>query len=178
MSITTSTSSTDTAGRVRRVLWSTRRRKVATIMTTLALLIVGVAIAQWLTSGDGEGGTKVGSLLQPTVVAGAPTGKQLLPSGLADGAFRVSNPNSTALVLTGIDYASTQTGSSSDPAGCPWQDALSPNPHAIIGGQSIPAGATDVDVLVPDAFMGATDLPNACQDATLTRSVRLTFSTP
>jgi hypothetical protein len=88
-------------------LIATRRRKVAAIVTLLALVAVGVGIAAWVISGTGGGRGKVGSLQAPTVTAPASfTGTStLLPGGSGDVQVLVSNPNGVPLTITGFGLA-------------------------------------------------------------------------
>src|SRR5215470_13295641 len=80
-------------GRQRRLLEMHRRKKVLiTGITILALSAIGVAIAAWTTGGSGSGQASAGTALSMSISAGTPS-SNLYPTGSADVAAVVSNPN-------------------------------------------------------------------------------------
>jgi hypothetical protein len=88
----------------RAAAWSirTRRRRIATALTTLALIGAGVGIAAWITQASAPGASgRAGAIAQPTFepVTVFPS-DALYPGETSDGIVRVTNPGAP-LNLTG-----------------------------------------------------------------------------
>jgi len=173
VAITTTKEKSD-MNRIRRILFSTRRRKIATVAGTLALVGAGSALAAWLISATGTGGGAVASLTAPTIVAGTSTGPGCLPGGTCDAAIKVTNPNAVPLQITGIADGGSSTVFS---GGCTSSN-LTVNEQATIATPvTVPANATAATIVVKDAYRLAAATPTTCQGQTFTKGVALTFST-
>jgi hypothetical protein len=72
---------------------SKKKRVVLVAALTVAATAIGVAIAAWTTGGSGSGQAQAGSAQSLTISAGAPS-SSLYPSGSADVAATINNPNS------------------------------------------------------------------------------------
>ena len=150
------------------------RKALATAAACALAGIASLAFAAWLTDSVGQGSTKVGPLVQPTVTPiASPSTAGCLPGGDCAGNYRVNNTNAGPLVLTGVSTVVGDTGTTTIPA-CPFTN-LSINAKT---GLSIPIPTGTSDVVVPGAYRLSADAPNACQGAVLTASATLKFSTP
>lgn len=155
-------------------LFNSRRRKVlATFATCVVAGLGGLAIASWLTDGEGEGTSKGGSLTQPTVTASATEPSGMLPGGTGMGVFTINNPNAVPLDATEIQTAVTPGGTSSDP-NCPISN-VTVNAHQFPA-RTVAANGT-TELAIPDAYKLAADAPNDCQGATFKIRARILFKT-
>ncbi len=137
------------------------RRRVAVVAGLTALLLVlGLAFAAWLATGNGLGGAKAGVAQPMTATAGTPT-SLLYPGGVADVALSIANPNPYPVRVTGISGVGPIT---SDKDGC------EPGTHSVTfadqtGAWNVPPDGTLAVVLPGVAAMGDAS-PDACQGAT------------
>ena len=154
-------------------IWSDgRKRKLATLVSVALAGLAVFAIAQLLINSEGEGGVQVAGAGNITV--SRPVTMGTIARG-ADGAasFRVTNANSAAATLWDITPPTVNSGESSNPTECPWQNLTVNEVHFV--GTVVPANAVDYEVQVPAAYHLAADAPAACLGTTLYRSVRATF---
>lgn len=158
---------------LRRKLWSTRRRKLITTTGGLFVTIVAVAVAAWLTQGEGPGSGKIGSL-QPLVVLAGPTpNSACVPGGTCDAAVRVSNQNGPLTLVAVSD--SQAVGPTGFTAGCP-EGNVSVSEKA---GLAIPlAGGEVTELTLADVFALRADAPTSCQGISFSRALKLVASTP
>lgn len=155
-------------------LLSTRRRKaLVTFLAVGASALAGLVWAAWLTDGEGEGRARVGNLVAPTVSPGSTApASACFAGGTCAGSFTINNTNPASLTITGVSEpigAATGTGT----LDCPISN-LTANPQT---GLSIPAPEGSSQITVPNAYRLKADAPTGCQGVTMTRKVRLTFST-
>jgi hypothetical protein len=154
-----------------RSILSTRRRKVLATFAACAVAgLAGLAIAAWLTSGEGPGSARVGQLQAPTVTAGTAVGA-LLPGETGAAAFRIANGNPIPLKVIAVDLAAADGGS-----GVPGCSFMHLNVVPATG-LDVPVPTGTNDVVVPGAFRLSADAPTECQGATLERRAKLLFST-
>ena len=146
------------------------KRKVATVSVVL-MSVAGAALAAWLISSTGAGAGRIGTLTAPTIVAGSPA-SDILPGGTGDAAVKVTNPNSSDLVITAV----TNPGGS-DARQCSGGDfsvsVVAHNGLTI----PVPAHADNLEIKLPDTYRLSSDASSACAGQTFTRDVGLTFST-
>lgn len=149
----------------------TRKKKATAAVLALFLIAVGVGVAAWLVSADGDGGGKAGSVVAPTIAptaAGSLVG-DLVPSaaGVYTGSlqFTVTNPNPFPLTLTtvaNVDITTTNTDSGSCD-GATFRAHFSKNTFPLTGlSIAIPA-STSTPVLIPNVFRLAETAPSSCQ---------------
>jgi hypothetical protein len=164
--------------RIKKVLFGTKRRKLATTLCTLALAGGGVALAAWLVSTTGSGAGRIGSLSAPGIAAGtAASDSACLPGSDCDGVFLVSNPNSVPLFVTGTHSAVGGIGSTSDPTGCPASNITVNDTSAAFAPIQVNAHASSTEVRIPNAFHLSTNAPSACQGVTFSWDVQMEFRT-
>ena len=159
------------ASRISEFFGGTRRRKITTALVTLALMGASVALAAWLINASGPGTAGIGSLQAPTVVGGTPDARTLLPGSDGPAFVRVTNPNDSALLITGVTDAAGGLG----PASCPYVN-VTVNPQAGLA-VTVPASAT-TNIKIAGAYHLASDAPTACQGADVEKNVALAFATP
>lgn len=147
-------------------IFGTRRRKIATITTVLALAIGGTALAAWVISGSGTSGGQVGTPAGLTAVRATPT-EQLYPAGTGGAAFDVSNTNGFPVTITEADFSGAITAA-------PACDTSAISAVASVTGLSftVPAGGHLV-IDLPAVYSATADLDNACQGSALTDNVDL-----
>ncbi len=150
-----------------------KRRKLIAATFVSLLVIAGVAVAYWTTTGSGTGTatTGTGSAVSVTQV-GTITG--LVPGGAAQAVdFTVTNPKSTSQYVTSVTYsiASIQTSPGVAAVGCSAADFTLVQPNAI--GADLPAG---VSTFSPSggtlAMIDSATNQNGCKNVT----VNLTFA--
>ena len=156
-------------GRVKRALFGGRRKYAALLLGLL--LVPGSAYAAWTITADGVGSTKFGSLTAPTVTASATPVGDLYPGTNGSLAVKVDNPNG-ALVVSGV---APVVGADVGQSGCP---ASNVTVRTLTGlSVAVPAGSNQ-SVTIPAAVSADPAAPQACSGASISKGVRLTFSTP
>ena len=135
---------------------------LAMLGVTLGFTAVGVALAQWLASGDGEGRATAGVSQGLTLTPGTPS-TLLFPGGTGDVAVTVSNPNPFPVEVASFALDGTIT---SDTLGC------DPSNHGVTftdqaGIWTVP-GSGSLDVNLAGAVAMAADSAAACQGANFT----------
>lgn len=158
---------------LRTKLWSTRRRKVATVVASLALLGAGVAVAAWLVNATGTGQGRTASLAAPTIAVGTASGPGCLPGGDCDAAVKITNSNAVPLTITTIADGGTPTQFT----GSCLASNLTVNAGAVTGGVTVPANASNAPVVIPNAYHLSATAPSTCQGDTFTKGMTLTFAT-
>jgi hypothetical protein len=148
-------------------LIATRRRKVAAIVTLLALVAVGVGVAAWLVSGNGPGTAKTGSLIGPTISAPSWSGTTglLLPGSVGDVEVSIQNQNSTALTITSFQ-ANGSTITTDQGINCTGVNFTTPSGTVAVP-QIVPANSTTAVRLVGAIGLIA-NAPGGCQNAVVT----------
>jgi hypothetical protein len=138
-----------------------RRRAAAFVVVAVAIATPAggmSAIATWGTSGTGEGQAKATTAVSLVVSAGTATG-QLYPGAAGDVRFRVQNPNTFPVTVTGW---SGQSVASTDKSGCGTGN-FSVNAGSIAA-TPVAAGAAVTVTVVGGVSMNS-DAPDACQGA-------------
>lgn len=160
----------------RNIFWASRKRKLATVASSLALIAAGSALAAWLISATGSTGGKIGTLAAPTVTAAPASGSALLPGGTGDATASVQNPNNTPLKVTGVQDAG---GAATFPQ---FSSCTGPTANVTVPTKTfatpvnVPANTTTV-ITLPDSLKLDADAPNGCQGESFTKSMRLDFAT-
>lgn len=116
-------------------LFSTRKRKVfGTFATCFIAGIAALAVAAWLTDGEGNGRSKGGQLQAPTVAPGQNNTVGMLPGETGYGGFTVNNPNSVALRVTAVNTPLNPGGATSSAGvNCPASN-VSVNVRTVVRG--------------------------------------------
>lgn len=138
-----------------------RSIKIGLAAAVALLMVGGIAVAAWLTSGNGPGSAKAGKLDPLTVTAAStPTVGDLYPGTTGGDVYvSVTNPNTFPVTLTGATVSGSIT-----PTDClvtAQAGTLTVNPTTIA------AGAT-ATVTVQDALTMGAEAANSCQDAPIT----------
>jgi hypothetical protein len=154
-----------------------RRRAIVFVALSTALALSGIALASWLTSGNGVGRSHAGAMqgltITPTAVS---VGGDLFPGANGELAFQVGNPNSGAVTVTtatspgGFIYESTSASADS----C----LLTVNAaqlQAATVGAVIPATGS-MTFHIPDAIHMGNGADTSCQNGTFTVPLTVTAS--
>ena len=97
-----------------RVCWTSKRRKIITMVSTVSLVAATAAIAYWSLSAIGTSsqtqplGSAATQALDVTV-SGLPAGMK--PGDTANVTVTATNPVGSPVVISGVDYALTADGS-------------------------------------------------------------------
>jgi hypothetical protein len=152
-----------------------RNRLPRLAVALAALAIAGGAFAYWSTVGSGSGSASSADAQAVTISVGSPT-SQLSPSGSADVALKISNPNGFQVSVPSLALDTSQGTNGIDVdgahAGCD-VSVLSFTPQSNSGdGWKVPPrvgtadGSIDLDLARAVSMSGAA--ANACQGATFT----------
>lgn len=169
-----------------RTVFGSRKKKVVSALITGVVMVAAAGTAAWLvTTTTGSGSGKTGSLVAPTITnASAPAGN-MFPTGAFDSPIQmtVNNPNSGALILTGLGPIDKSAIVGGD-AACDFStvarkaDVLV-KPTATAGlSIAIPVGSSQVSV--PNLIGLGSATPSNCQNMTIDGFglSNVTFSTP
>ena len=153
---------------------NTRKKKVAAVaIAAVAASAIGIAIAAWTTGGSGSGQAQAGSAAALTISAGTPS-TNLYPTGSADVAATINNPNSYKVHVSSIDLgAITVDGAHS---GCNTSSVSVTTPQTA-GWDVAANGSTPVDLA--NAISMDNTANDSCQGAIFTVALTATgASTP
>lgn len=163
--------------KLRSLLFGSRRKKVASVTTLVALAACSAALAAWLISSDGIGGGKIANLAAPTVTQGTPTGNGCLPGGTCDAKIVVSNPNNADLVISTVEDDGGGGGAQYNGSGCPATAVTVPLQSSLPTTITVPKNSTNLAITVPDGFKLASSAPTVCMGQTFTKGMKVTFGT-
>lgn len=154
-------------GRIGRRMFGSTKRTAVSIVCGVALAAASFAFAAWLISATGPGGGQVGNLQAPTVEAGTSAPNEPCYPGKNCGVqFKITNPNSGDLTITGI--TPTGTGSVYDTnATCQSSAPLTMNGQIKGLSINVPGNQTTT-IEVPDAVSLSGGASSACQGTTFT----------
>jgi hypothetical protein len=150
-------------------------RKAIAIGLLIGLLVAAsVAVAAWLTSGNGTGYSKAGST-QALIIVDQPfvdIPPTLFPGSNGDLSIKVTNPNSGPVTIKSV----TANGGpgSSDESGCSNSNVTFTNQTGLSLGP-IPASGTTV-ITVPGSVHLDAGAPTTCQGVTFSIPVTVTGS--
>jgi hypothetical protein len=162
--------------RISRFAWSSRRRRVASVVTLLALISASVAAAAFIIYSGGSG-TAQGQfdtsqtqdaltfVAEPTI-PGSVTISPLSPGGSGDLSLRVTNNTAAVVDITGVTATFDTT-----PAVC--ASHLSINAAAFTA-TPIPANASGVYWDVNGAVSADASTPGSCADGSFTANLTAT----
>jgi uncharacterized protein (DUF2141 family) len=162
---------------LRSFAWSSRRRRIATITTTLALIGATAAVAAWIiTLGAGPTNGKIGTLQAPvfnavSIFPGA--ADECFPGATCGGAVNVTNPNPVALKISSVTAGAFGAGVVVNGGG-PGCTSANVSTNISVAARSfsppidIPLGTSNVTV--PGLFVVAQGLHTDCQGATFSIS--------
>ena len=151
-----------------------RRRPIAIAIAALIVLVGGVAVAYWGTTGNGSAAAATGSVSALTLTPGTPTA-QLYPGGQATVVLTITNPNASSVKVGSLALDTTQgTGGLAVDAGhssC-GVASLSFATQTNGGAGWIVPGSGSLPVSLANALSMGTSAANACQGATFTVYLR------
>jgi hypothetical protein len=150
---------------------SKKKRVVLVVALTVAATAIGVAIAAWTTGGSGSGQAQAGTAASLTISAGTP-GSSLYPSGSADVAATIHNPNSYNVQVSSIALGAVSVDAGHSGCNTASVTVTSPQTNGGAGWAVAAGGNTNVDLT------GAISMSNAandsCQGATFTVALTAT----
>jgi hypothetical protein len=170
------------AGNDLEVLQMFKRKKMVLLaVLALALTAIGVAIAAWTTGGSGSGQASAGTAVSMSISAGTPS-SNLYPTGSADVAAVVSNPNPYKVQVSSIALGAISVDAGH--SGCNTASVSVTSPQNNGGsGWTVPAASGGVNGSLNVDMANAISMSNAandfCQGATFTVALTATgASTP
>jgi len=159
-----------------------KRKKIAFLgILALALTAIGVAIAAWTTGGSGSGQASAGTAASMSISAGTPS-SSLYPTGSADVAAVISNPNPYKVHVSSIALGAISVDGGH--SGCNTSSVSVTSPQDNSGsGWDVPAKSGGVNGSLNVDMANAISMSNAandsCQGATFTVALTATgASTP
>jgi hypothetical protein len=159
---------------MRRKLFGSRKRKLATLLVIGSLVAAGAGIAAWLVQSEGLGAGKVATLTPPTVAPATAT-TTMAPGQSGTLAFNITSvATNPTLKLVGVVQQPQGASPSNLPAGCGGQSFTVVTDMTT--NISIPPGVTTF-VELPLISLNA-DAPTECQGATPRVNYIAHFSTP
>lgn len=133
-------------------------RKALYVFTVLAVLLSGIAFADWVVTSEGNGAATSGSAASIAVSPGVPS-VALFPGASGDVAVSLSNPNDFDVTITSINgngpVISTDATCQAD-----GHDVTFTNQT---GSWVVPANG-DLDVTLANAASMGVDAANSCQE--------------
>jgi hypothetical protein len=162
---------------VRTIKWTTKNRLIAGTTLVVAASVIGVAIAAWTSGGSGSGQAAAGSAASISISAGTPS-TLLYPSGSADVAATIGNPNTYKVHVSSISLGAVTVDSGH--SGCNAGSSVSVASAQTNSGNGwdVPAksGGTDgsLNVDLASAISMSNAANDACQGATFTVALTAT----
>jgi hypothetical protein len=158
-----------------------RKKVVILAILALSMIAIGVAIAAWTTGGSGSGQASAGTAATMSISAGTPS-SSLYPTGSADVAAVISNPNPYKVHVSSIALGAISVDAGH--SGCNTASVSVTSPQDNSGsGWDVPAKSGGIDGTVNVDMTNAISMANAandfCQGATFTVALTATgASTP
>jgi hypothetical protein len=153
-----------------------RKKLTGVVALVVAGSAVGVAIAAWTTGGSGSGQAQAGSAAAMTISAGTPS-SNLYPTGSADVAASISNPNSYKVHVSSISLGSISVDAGHSGCNTASVSVTSPQNNSGAGWDVAASGSTNVDMANAISMSNAAN--DSCQGATFTVALTATgASTP
>lgn len=132
----------------------------------VATLATGVAWAYWSSSGTGSGAATAGTAAQVTFANGTPS-SNLFPGGTADVAVLVANPNSYAVLITGLSAGTITSNNSTCTANGTGVSFNVPSSYPS-STYRVPANATSFPIHIAGGASMSVTSDNTCQGKTFT----------
>jgi hypothetical protein len=150
--------------KIKSKLWSNKRRKIATTLTTFAVM-GAAAFAAWVIVGNGQGSGHIGGFTAPQITPGTPVGN-MYPGQDGDASLHVNNQGGPLFITVTAPNSAIGTGT------C--YNFVTVNPSNTL---HIPVPVGQSDVIIPGAFHLSDTAPQSCAGTDFTRSIDVTFST-
>lgn len=147
---------------------SKKKRIVIVAALTVAATAIGVAVAAWTTGGSGSGQAQAGTAQNLTISAGAPS-SSLFPSGSADVAATLNNPNPYPVHVSSIGLGAVTVDAGH--SGCNVSSVHVVSPQTA--GWNVPASGSQGVDLANAVTMDNTS-NDSCQGATFTVALTAT----
>jgi hypothetical protein len=158
---------------IARKLWGSKKRKITTAITCLALAGAGTALAAWILTTNGTAGGAISSGTAPTMVAASTPASSCLPGGTCSASVTVTNSSGTAETLTGVStFGNPAATESNSGSGCAATVITVPTQTGL--SIPIPVGTSTIDI--PNTFSLQSSAPSSCQNSTFTHAISGTFS--
>ena len=156
---------------------ASRKKKLALgAVVVVAGAAIGIAIAAWTTGGTGSGQAQAGSAASMTISVGTPS-SSLYPTGSADVAATISNPNPYKVHVSSIALGAVTVDAGHSGCNTSSVSVTSPQTNGVTG-WDVPAKSGGVNGSLNVDLTNAISMDNtandSCQGATFTVALTAT----